>query len=178
MALIPFPAPEILADDVTASLDKYGSLNVTRMMAHQPALMQAYGRMGVELLRRGRLDPVLRELLILRVGQLCNSDYELHQHVSVARAVGMPASLLESVLAGDWSALDEPTLAALAIVEEVCRETCASADVMTAAMKYFDHGELVEILILAGYYVMTAGFLSSLEIEVEDGPPLGETMRG
>ena len=41
------------------------------------------------LLRRGELDPRLREIAILRVGMLCGAGYEVHQHRWVARRVGL-----------------------------------------------------------------------------------------
>jgi hypothetical protein len=36
---------------------------------------------------------------------------------------------------------------------------------------------MVELCLVAGYYIMTAGFLLSFGIEIEDTPPLGASMR-
>lgn len=36
---------------------------------------------------------------------------------------------------------------------------------------------LVEFLMLVGFYQMTAAFLKSLDVELEDGPPLGAQFR-
>ncbi|MBA2933818.1 carboxymuconolactone decarboxylase family protein [Sphingomonas sp. CGMCC 1.13654] len=176
MARIAFPDPAAMDDDLRESLRKLGSLNVTRMMAHQPRLMHAYARMGVEILRHGTIDPVLRELIILRVGQLCKSDYEHHQHVSVARMVGMSEAMLAASEANDRSTFSDRECAALAITDEIYRDNCASAETIKVAQALFSPAELVEICIVTGFYIMTAGYLRSLDIEVEDAPPLGDRM--
>lgn len=176
MARIPFPDPATMDADLLQSLGKLGSLNVTRMMAHQPGLMQAYAKMGVAILRHGALDPVLRELIILRVGQLCESEYEHHQHISVARMVGMSEETLAASEANDRSGFSDRERAALAVTDEIFRDRCASAEAIATAAAMFSPAELVEIVVVTGYYIMTAGYLRSLDIEIEDTPPLGDRM--
>ena len=69
-----------------------GVLNVFKVMAHSPELMQSWWRMMVLLLTRLQLDPRLRELAILRLFQLKRSSYGFAHHVreSVGRiAKGM-----------------------------------------------------------------------------------------
>lgn len=176
MARIPYPDSEKLEPEVADRLRRMGSLNVTRMMAHQPGLMVAYSRMGVEILRKGTLDPVLREVLILRVGQLCRSPYEHHQHVSVARAVGMDEATLAAIEEQNFSKLDEKTRAALAITDAIYAHNGADAETLAAAASHFCSAQLVEICLVTGYYIMTAGYLNTLGIEIEDTPPLGATM--
>ncbi len=176
MARIAFPDEASLDEDLRASLRKYGSLNVTRMMAHQPRLMHAHARMGLEILLHGVLDPVLREMIILRVGDLCQSEYERHQHVSVARRVGMSEETLAALLANDRTGFSDRERTALQITDQVCANHSASTETMDVAKRLFTPAELIEIFMVIGYYVMTAGYLRSLDIEVEDAPPLGERM--
>ncbi|MET0988623.1 MAG: carboxymuconolactone decarboxylase family protein, partial [Steroidobacteraceae bacterium] len=86
MARVSYPSN--LSPEITDLLSRRGALNVMRMMAHAPGVMTAYSQLGVTLLRKGKLDPVLRELAILKIGLLCESEYEWHQHASIARTVG------------------------------------------------------------------------------------------
>lgn len=132
-----------------------------------PGELTAWSRMGMELLTRGRLDPVLREAVILRVGQLCRSDYEWEQHVSVARAVGMKARMLEAIAAEDFDALPDRFRIAIAFAEELDGQGVVSAETFAAGEGLFDDGELVELVTLIGYYRMTAGFLRSFDIETD-----------
>lgn len=154
-----------------------GSLNVTRMMSHAEGAMLAYGKLGTQLLLRGKLDPVLREIVILRIGQLCGSDYEWHQHVSVARAVGMDEATLQAVTDQAFDRLDVAQQAAIAVAEEIKRDGGASAATFARAKAHFSAEELVELCLVAGYYIMTAGLLLSFDIEIEDTAPLGASMK-
>ncbi len=176
MARIAYPDPASQSAEVRDRLARIGSLNVTTMMSHAENLMLAYSRMGTSLLLKGVLDPVLREAVILRIGQLCRSDYEWHQHVSVARAVGMPESTLQAIENGDYAALEPRQQLALKVAEEIYRDNAASEATMAEAAAQFSPAELVELCMVAGYYMMTAGFLRSMAIEIEDTPPLGESM--
>ena len=53
-------------------------------------------RLGNALLFRGSLDPVLREIAIIRVGRLSKATYELFQH----ERIGCRAGISEARLAG------------------------------------------------------------------------------
>ena len=176
MAIIPYPDSATQSAEVLDRLARIGSLNVTTMMSHAENVMLNYSRMGTALLLKGTLDPVLREAVILRIGQLCRSDYEWHQHVSVARAVGMPAGTLQAIGDGDYAALEPRQQLALKVAEEIHRDNGASEETMAEAAAQFSPAELVELCMVSGYYIMTAGFLRSMAIEIEDTPPLGESM--
>lgn len=176
MARISYPDPASQSPEVRDRLARIGSLNVTTMMSHAENVMLAYSKLGTALLLKGTLDPVLREAVILRIGQLCRSDYEWHQHVSVARAVGMPEATLKAIGDGDYAALDARQQLALKVAEEIHRDNSASEATMAEAATQFSPAELVELCMVAGYYIMTAGFLRSMAIEIEDTPPLGDSM--
>ena len=176
MARLPYPDPSSQTSEVLGKLERLGSLNVTRMMSHSEGAMQGYSRLGTFLLRKGRLDPVLREVVILRIGQLCGSEYEWHQHVSVARAVGMDDATLRAIEEQRFASLGEPARIAVRIAEEIKRDAGAPADTIIEALTHFSAEELVELVMTAGYYIMTAGFLLSFGIEIEDTPPLGARM--
>lgn len=176
MARVPYPDPSTQSPEVKDRLKRMGSLNVTRMMSHAEGPMLAYSKLGTALLLRGRLDPVLRELVVLRIGQLCGSAYEWHQHVSVAKAVGMDAATLRAITEQDWARLSPPQRAALTLAEEIKHRGGASEASFRAAHAHFSVEELVELTLVAGYYILTAGFLLSFDIEIEDTPPLGASM--
>ena len=177
MAHIPYPDPAQQSPEIVERLQRLGNLNVTRMMSHNEGLMQAYSRMGTQILVRGQLDPVLREVVILRVGQLCESDYEWHQHASVALAVGMPQEKLDAIAALDFSKLTEAEKIAVQVTEEIFHHKCTSAATLGKALTHFNHAQIVELTLVVGFYIMTAGYLKSLAIDIEDTPPLGASMK-
>jgi len=173
VARIAFPEPAAQPDELRDRLERLGNLNVTRMMSHSPALMIAYSKLGSHLLLKGALDPLLREAVILRVGQLCGSDYEWHQHVSVARAIGMPEALLSAIEAGSYDALPDDLQLGVRVAEELHRDHVVSPTTFAEVRARFSDEQIVELMLLPGFYTMTAGYLRSLEIEVEETGPLG-----
>jgi len=64
-------------------------LNIFRMLANSESGLKGFVRMGNALLYRCELDPVLRELAIVRVGRLSRAAYEVFQHERIAREVGV-----------------------------------------------------------------------------------------
>lgn len=174
MARFPYPDPATQSQELRDRLDRIGALNVTRMMSHSEGAMQAYSRLGTFLLRKGTLDPVIREIAILRIGQLCGSEYEWHHHVSVGRAVGMDEATIAAIAAEDFERLAPKGQLAVRIAEEIKRDAGASEATMREAAAVFSPAELVELVLAAGYYLMTAGFLLSFGVDIEDTAPLGE----
>ena len=65
---------------------------------------------------------------------------------------------------------------ALKVAEEIHRDNSASEATMAEAAAQFSPAELVELCMVAGFYIMTAGFLRSMAIAIEDTPPLGDSM--
>ena len=74
MARIPYPDPIELTEETAEFLGRLPALNIFRMLAGTEGLLQAFTRFGNHLLYRSELDPVLRELAILRVGVLSNAS--------------------------------------------------------------------------------------------------------
>lgn len=177
MARVDYPDAHRQSAEIRARLKQIGSLNVTRMMSHAEGAMINYSRLGGSLLFKGTLDPVLRELIILRVGQLCGSDYEWHQHVSVAKAVGMDEATLQAIADENFASLTDEQQCAIKFAEEIKRDSGASARTFAEAQRYFSATQLTELCLVTGYYIMTAGFLRSFDIEIEDTPPLGESIK-
>ena len=65
------------------------ALNIFTTLAHHPKLMNKWSTFGGALLYGGELDAREREILILRTGWNCQSDYEWGQHKAIGLRVGM-----------------------------------------------------------------------------------------
>ena len=112
-------------------------LNISRMVAHGGAAAEGFLTLGTAILRRSSLSPVLRELVILRVGVLCGSSYELTQHRRVAAQVGVPAAKIAAALdapAGSLraDAFDDLEQADVAEFLECCQLGERAADITRA----------------------------------------------
>ena len=86
-------------------------------MSHHPAILRRFmSPWAPQLLVKGSLPARERELLILRTGWNCQSEYEWGQHVAIGRAVGLTDVELARIKAGPdadgWSDGDAALLRA------------------------------------------------------------------
>jgi alkylhydroperoxidase family enzyme len=68
----------------------------------------------------------------------------------------------------DWSADDQ---ALIALADEICADDCASEITVAALRRRWSDAELVELVMLAGFYRMVSGFLNTFGVQPEDGLP-------
>ena len=67
-----------------------GQLNVYRVMAHHPGLLNAWAPLRAHVVKNSALGPDRSEVVILRTAHRFGSDYEWAHHVSRARKLGFP----------------------------------------------------------------------------------------
>src|SRR5690606_6271144 len=84
-------------DEVAHMLDGFaGQLNVYRVMAHHPALLQAWSDYRNHVVLENALGAELSEVAILRTGHRLGSPYEWAHHVKRARLLGMKDARIAS----------------------------------------------------------------------------------
>lgn len=176
---LPPLSPEGQAPDIAAVLDATrgagngpaGATNIFATLAHHPGLLRKWLPFGGKLLA-GKLPPRDRELLILRTGWNTRADYEWHQHVRIARAVGVTDEEIERVQTGSdapgWSAGDALLLRA---ADELHADACITDATWAALAERYDDRQLVEVPMLVGHYHMVAFTLNALGVEREPGVP-------
>src|SRR5439155_24293920 len=94
MTRLPYLNREDLPENYRHLFDKNlnadGSVsNLFRMLAHSPRLMHQFMRLGHDLRKRTRLDPKLRELVILTVCRVTGDTFEFFLHLNGAREAGL-----------------------------------------------------------------------------------------
>ena len=147
-------------------------LNVVKTMAHHPGVVRQGGKFGGFLTSGGLLPGREREIVILRMGWRAQAIYEFGQHTLFAREVGMTdaeiRAVTEDVEGGPWSD-DELTL--IVMVDELFEDDCVSDNTWERLTKRWNPAELVELVLLAGFYRMVSGFLNTMGTEREAGVP-------
>lgn len=148
-------------------------LNIYRMVAHGGAVGEGFLALGGAILRKSTIDPGLRELVILRVGALCASGYEVFQHRRAAARVGVPAGKIEMVLADPGSPVAADVFSAaevdvLAFTDAVVGQVKAPQQLFDRVAARLAHGELVELLMTIGFYMLVSRFLENLEVDIEE----------
>jgi 4-carboxymuconolactone decarboxylase len=160
-----------IAPAETVSDNPMGQLNILRTLSKHPKIFEAFGRLGGFLLSGKGFPPRERELVILRTGWRSGSVYEWGQHVVMGRREGVTDEEITRLrtpgLAG-WSAEDRVLIA---FADELCQTNTVSDATWDALAARFSEEQLIELVILGGFYRLVAGALNSLGVELDDGVP-------
>jgi len=168
MARIPYPDPASLQPDVRETLGKMAPLNIFRMLAGGQGLMPAFLKLGNYLLFKSKLDPILREVAIIRVGVLSKATYEVHQHERIGRDLGMSEALIEAMHAGPTHpALNEMQKLVMLFTDDVVKNVRAGDATFKPLLEKLSLQEMHELMITIGFYMMVSRFLETYDIEIE-----------
>jgi alkylhydroperoxidase family enzyme len=163
MARVPYLTSSTASETIAEPLSKLPSLHVFGLMAHAETAFRPWLRFSGALLNHLALDPVLRELAILRVGQL-TARYEWDQHVPVALAVGATQYQVDALDRGDLDALEPLPRAVVDFVTGVVRDEVDDATYASVSA-FLDDREVVELTLVAGHYLMIARMMTTLRID-------------
>jgi 4-carboxymuconolactone decarboxylase len=144
-----------------------GATNIFATFVRHPGLFRKWMPFGGKLLA-GKLPARDRELLILRTGWNCRSDYEFAQHVRIGRAAGLTDAEIERVKDGadaaGWSDHDALLVRA---ADELHTDACLSDATWAALAERYDERQMIELPMLVGHYHLVAFTLNSLGVQVE-----------
>jgi alkylhydroperoxidase family enzyme len=110
----------------------------------------------------------LRELAILRVGDLARANYEWTKHVPIALQAGANQGQIDDL--PNWtdsSQFNDQEQAVLKYTDEVARNIKASDGTFNKIAEFLSEKEIVELTVTIGYYGMVCRVLETLEIELE-----------
>ena len=143
-------------------------LGLFRTLAHNPRVLRKF-RLG-SLLDRGSLSLRERELAILRTSWLCRSEYEWGVHVTVfAKRAGLSDEQVRETC--NAAPRDGVFSKSEALILELCDALHEAADVDDALFaelaRELSSAQIVELLVLAGFYHAVAFVTNALRIELE-----------
>jgi 4-carboxymuconolactone decarboxylase len=147
-------------------------LNIFGTMVHNRRVANRAVLLGGAFLGKGTIPEREREVVILRVGHRASAVYEFGQHVLIGKRVGLTdeeiAALATNISDHEWSDDDR---ALIAMVDDLCADDCVSDTTWTVLAERWSDEQLVELLMLAGYYRMISGFLNSAGVQLDEGVP-------
>ena len=164
------------SDEVRELLDPRGEnspvLNLYATLARHPvfyrprAVQSAYIRLGATL------SPRDREILILRIGWLCGSEYEWSQHVRVARGIGMGDDEIRRIAVGaDAPGWDPLEAALIRATDELHRDDTISDGTWRELSGNYGIPELIDVVVTVAGYRMVSIALNSLGTQLEPDRP-------
>jgi len=143
--------------------------NIFATLVRHPGLFRKWMPFGGKLLT-GKLPARDRELMILRTGWLCQSDYEWGQHVLIGRACGVTDEEIERLKIGPDAPEWEPFDAALVrATDELHDDACITDETWATLASRYDDAQLTEVPMVVGQYHLVS--LNSLGVQREPGVP-------
>jgi 4-carboxymuconolactone decarboxylase len=167
VARLPYVNPADAPPGVREALENTPPLNVFKMTAHASTAFRPFLRYGGTLLARLELDPVLRELAILRVAACASCDYERVQHEPIAAAVGATAEQIARAIDAGVSAEGSEGLV-YDLVEGSFRENRATPETTDALLAEIGEQGLIELLLVVGQYHGLAVMMNTVEIDLDE----------
>jgi AhpD family alkylhydroperoxidase len=159
------------AEDATPAmrqaLEVVPPLNVFRMLAHAESAFWPYVDYNAVLLAALDLDPVLRELAILRVAALDHCEYERVHHESIARKVGASEGQVAVALDSDGAA-DGTEGLVYRLTAEIVRDNGGSAETTAELNAALGARRLIELVMTITHYHGLAALAATVEMEIDD----------
>ena len=143
--------------------------NLSRGLLTTKNLYEGYAALGAAL-RYTDLSAKDREFVIVRVGYISKSEYELMQHKDLALDQGWTTDDIDAIAQNNLQHFDERMSTILKFVNECVENIKVSTDTFEETKKYLSESEIAELTLLIGHYMMTARFLETLEIDLDGAP--------
>jgi len=170
MARIPYFDTSKATGRAAATYERLPPLNIFRMLGHSGELVDGFTKLGTQILNFSSLDPVLREIAILRVGALSGASYEVFQHERIGRRLGMSDALIGAIREGPGAdVLDEAQREVMAFTDDVVANVRAGDATFEPLKTRLGFKALQELTITIGYYMLVCRFLETFDVDIEDG---------
>jgi alkylhydroperoxidase family enzyme len=174
VARLAYPDPSDVAELMRRFPPPLGRMNIGRVVSHAPTLVAAYYNTYAAVSRSLELDPQLRQLAILRVAERASAEYVLVQHRALARLAGLTDQQISAARPADldsyWSdcsCYSHVQELVLAFTDEVIAGARISNPVFERIRSVLTPREIVELLLVIGWYWTACRLTTTLEIEPE-----------
>ena len=147
-------------------------INVNYILANHPKLEERYLSFAMYILTESTLPQREREILILRIGWLCRSEYEFGQHTRVGKSAGLTDGEIRRITEGPkapgWDPFDATLLQA---VDELHADTFITDATWNALAKRYNQQQLMDVVATVGWYNLISMFLNSFGVQLDEGVP-------
>ncbi|MET0378945.1 MAG: carboxymuconolactone decarboxylase family protein [Spongiibacteraceae bacterium] len=165
MQRIPYPVLTPAQEEQHAR----AKINLSKIMfLLPPKILAGMSAAGKAMLFESPYDPLLRELIILRVGYLSNCEYEAHQHRVYGRQMGLSDAQVEAAMAPTLGApLTQREQDVLRFTEEVVVNVRPSDVALAGARRHLSDSEILETLFIISNYMFIARVIETSGIPLD-----------
>lgn len=152
---------------------RYGFVfNVLKTLMRHMTLLNAWNPFAGHIMGTSSLSPRHREMLIMRVGWLTQSEYEWGQHVLMSKPAGLTDAdhlrIKEGPGAQGWNELEAALLQA---ADELIDDAIVEDKTWNTLSKHLSIEQVMDAVFTVGQYNMLAMALNSIGVQREPGVP-------
>jgi 4-carboxymuconolactone decarboxylase len=144
-------------------------LNLYKLLLHSPPLALPWLNLISTARFKSALDGRLREIIIIRVGYLNNTEYVIKQHVpELSAPEGLSKAECDAL--ADWRSSNffaARERAALTYADSMTRDIAVPDAVFEALRPHFSERQIMELTVLVGIYNMHTRVFMALRIDPE-----------
>ncbi len=161
------------AKEVMAPFVEQGRVfNIFKTLAHHPDLMRRWLVFANHILGKSTLAARERELVILRIGYLCQAGYEWGQHVEIARRAGMSDDEIRTAKTGPGTpGLSDLDRLLLQATDELHADAHISDATWAGLTEHLTTQQLMDLVFTVGQYNLVSMALNSFGVQLDEGLP-------
>jgi len=146
--------------------------NIFKTISNHPDLAKRWMVFANHILGKSTLSVRDRELVILRIGYLCQAGYEWGQHVVIARQAGMTDDEIRSCKTGpDTPGLNELDTLLLQATDELHADAHVSDETWAGLLKHYNTQQMMDLVFTIGQYNLVSMALNSFGVQLDEGLP-------
>jgi alkylhydroperoxidase family enzyme len=145
-------------------------MNLYTTLANHPKMGERWLTFASYILRESTLPARDREILILRIGWLCRSEYEFAQHTRVGKSAGLKDEEIKRITLGanasGWDPFDATLIRA---ADELHADAFITDATWNALAKRYNQQQLMDVVMTVGNYNLVSMLLNTFGVQLESG---------
>lgn len=158
-------------EEISEILGPMGDLNIFHTLAHHPKLLKRWLVFGNHVLARSTLPARERELVILRTGWRCGSEYEFGQHTLIGQASGLTEEEIHRLATEGIDGWSDEDAVLVTATDELVADHTLSDESWEALNERWVTQQVLDLIFAVGQYVLVSTALRSLKVQLDDGTP-------
>ncbi len=147
-------------------------MNLYTTLVNHPKMGERWLTFASYILRESTLPARDREILILRIGWLCRSEYEFGQHTIVGKNAGLTPEEIKRITSGPnapgWDPFDATLIRA---VDELHSDAFITDATWNALGKRYNQQQLMDVVMTVGNYNLVSMLLNTFGVQLDPGVP-------
>ena len=146
-------------------------LNLFRVLLNHPNLTRRWMVFAGHVLQKQTVPLRERELLILRIGWLNQSEYEFAQHAEIAKRAGIGEAEIERVKQGPAAGWAAHEAALLQAADDLFERSVVSDATWAALAARYSTQQMMDVVFTVGQYNLVSWALNSFGVPLDDFLP-------